>query len=94
MTNLIDNTLLERGQNYGSFKDNADITQTFMKVLSQAPNFYKLTDQHLEAFHMIFHKISRCVCGDPFYIDNIHDISGYAKLLENYLLKHEKGIND
>ena len=42
---------------------------------------------------MIFHKIARCVCGDHNYIDNIHDIVGYAKLLEEFLKDKEFGIN-
>lgn len=91
MTNKIDKTLKERGSRYGSFEDNADITEDLMKVIQSASSYSKLSKQHLEAFHMIFHKISRAVCGDPDYIDNIHDIVGYAKLLEDFLIsKKEK----
>ena len=41
---------------------------------------------------MIFSKISRMACGDPDYSDNMHDIIGYAKILENYLIDKEKGV--
>ena len=34
---------------------------------------------------MIFHKVSRLVCGDHWYADNAHDIAGYATLLEEYI---------
>lgn len=87
MTAKIKETLQNRGSRYGSFEDNAKITQALCDVLKGAPNYSKLQKEHLEAFHMIFHKIARAVCGDPDYVDNIHDIIGYATLLENFLVK-------
>lgn len=86
----IKSTLDQRGSRYGTFEDNAKITQSLYKIIESAPSFYKLEKEHKEAFHMIFHKIARAVCGDPDYIDNIHDIVGYATLLENYLIKKSK----
>ena len=86
----IDKTLEQRGDKYGSFVDNATMTQSLMRVIQCHPGYDKLSDCHKEAFHMIFHKISRCVCGDVNYIDNIHDIVGYAKLLENFLTDKEE----
>lgn len=88
----ISNTLTQRGNRYGSFKDNAEITQRLMEVIESAHNYDQLSRAHKEAFHMIFHKISRAVCGEPKYIDNIHDIVGYAALLEEYL--HELESSD
>jgi hypothetical protein len=93
MANKIDSTLKERESRYGSFEHNAKITQQLCNVLKQAPNYDLLEEQHIEAFHMIFHKIARCVCGDPNYIDNIHDIVGYAKLLEEFLKDKKIAIN-
>jgi peptidase E len=78
-------TLEERGSRYGSFADNAKITQALMDMLTYAPNYEQLSAQHLEAFHMIFHKISRMACGDCMYSDSAHDIAGYAKLLEEWI---------
>lgn len=86
----IEDTLKERGGRYGRFEDNAEISQGFMRVLRAAPNYNLLTDMHIEIYHMIFHKIGRSVCGDPMYIDNIHDIIGYAKGLEDYLIEEDK----
>ena len=83
---MIEKTLKDRGSKYGSFEDNATITRMLCDVLRKAPNYRKLSTEHLEAFHMIFHKIARCVCGDPEYTDNIHDIAGYAQLLEKVIL--------
>ena len=81
----IEATLEERGSRYGKFEDNARITQEIMRVLESAPNFNKLHNMHREAYHMIAHKMARSVCGDPTYVDNAHDIVGYATGLENYL---------
>ncbi len=81
-------TLEQRGGRYGTFEDNARITQKFMKALSEGTNFESLSDVHKEAYHMILHKICRSVNGDPWYEDNIHDVIGYAKLLEDYIQDH------
>jgi len=83
----IDKTLEERGSRYGNFEDNARITQALCNILQNSPHYDKLTPEHIEVYHMIFHKIARSVCGDPMYVDNIHDIAGYAKLLEDFLIK-------
>jgi hypothetical protein len=81
----VNDTLKSRGDRYGSFEDNSRICQELILVIKSAPSFDKLDNAHLEAIHMIFHKISRMVCGDPDYADNAHDIAGYAMLLETYL---------
>lgn len=85
MSNNINDTLAQRGSKYGAFDLNASVTQSLLKIVQNAPQYNKLTDQHREVLHMIFHKIARCVCGDPNYADNFHDIAGYAKLLEDFL---------
>lgn len=86
----IDDILQQRADKYGSFKHNAEITQSLLNVIiTKAPNFHLLDYQHIEALHMIFHKISRMVCGNPNYIDNVVDLIGYAKLLQEHLEKKE-----
>lgn len=87
-------TLEERGSRYGSFSDNARITQSLMQVIETAPNYNALSVEHLEATHMIFHKIARMVCGDPMYADNPHDIAGYAKLLEDFINEAHAEVGD
>jgi len=77
----VSDTLKERGNRYGSFNDNAVMTQEFMAVIDG----HELTPAHRECLHMIFHKISRMVVGDQMYADNAHDIAGYATLLEEYI---------
>lgn len=76
----------ERGSRYGSFKDNARISQRFCNVLDDEYNRRiqrkesLLEDHQLEAIEMIFHKIARILSGDPSYADNWDDIAGYAQL--------------
>lgn len=88
--NNINETLITRRSNYGKFEDNANVTQSLMDVIESSPNYKKLSNAHKECFHMIFHKIARIVCGDLGYIDNYHDIVGYAKLLEEHLEEVEQ----
>ena len=83
----VNQTLEQRGSRYGEFEYVARVTEDLMSVISFAPQWDNLTPTHRQAYHMIFSKIARSVCGDPTYTDNIHDIAGYAKLLEDYLIK-------
>ena len=50
-----------------------------------ASNHEHMTDDQVIALDMICNKMARIVNGDPSYIDNWHDISGYATLVEQEL---------
>jgi len=78
-------TLKDRGLKYGTMEDNAKITQDLMKVVSASPNWDNLPVVHRECLHMIMAKISRMLCGEYMHLDNPHDISGYAMLLEDWI---------
>lgn len=84
---LISETLDEREQLYGSFKDNANTAQHFKSVLRCHVNWYKLQPFEQEALEMIVHKIARILNANPEqkprYTDSWHDIAGYATLAEN-----------
>ena len=80
----INATLAQRGNRYGTFEDNARLTQALMATALGAAKS-ELSLVHKEALHMIFHKIARMCVGDQFYADNPHDIAGYATLLEEYI---------
>lgn len=80
---MIQDTLKQRGDRYGSYSDNAELTQGLLKLVTDKCN--TLPKVHLETIHMIFHKISRLVLGDHWYADNAHDIAGYSTLLEEYI---------
>lgn len=84
---LISETLDEREQLYGSFKDNANAAQSIKTILRCHGNWYRLQAFEQEALEMIAHKISRILNADPEqkprYTDSWHDIAGYATLAEN-----------
>lgn len=77
----INETLAERGSKYGEFRDNACVTQVVINILGAMPGWRAMTNMQREATHMIVHKLSRAVCGDPSHVDNFVDIAGYAQLV-------------
>jgi hypothetical protein len=89
----VQTTLEQRGKRYGEFERHAEITQDLKRAMAASPNWDKdLTDSMREALEMIAHKIGRILNGDPTYADSWHDISGYATLVEQDLLKIEARI--
>lgn len=88
----INKTLNERGERYGKFKDVAGTTQQLMAIVECGTNYEHLNAEQKTSLFMICNKIARAVNGDPNYIDNWHDISGYATLVEQELnvTKHNK----
>lgn len=82
----IDKTLSERGSRYGKFSDLSSIDQALKHVMHQAPNWDSLKPHHKTALEMIQHKISRILNGDPNYIENWRDISGYAAITKDILM--------
>ena len=82
----IDETLSERGSRYCKFSDLSIIDQQLKEVLHSAPNWSKLKPHHKVSLEMIAHKISRILNGDPNYIENWRDISGYAAITKDILM--------
>lgn len=83
----IEDTLKERGNRYGEFKEHARITQNLKACMVDSPNWSKLEPDMLEALEMTAHKIGRILNGDPLYHDSWHDINGYIKLVADRLIK-------
>ena len=81
----INKTLEQRGSRYGKFKDVAATTYALQEILRNAKNHEHMTDDQVIALDMICNKMARIVNGDPNYIENWHDISGYAALVEQEL---------
>lgn len=81
----INKTLDQRGSRYGKFKHVAATTYALQEILREASNHEYMTDDQVIALDMICNKMARIVNGDPSYIDNWHDISGYATLVEQEL---------
>ena len=90
----IEKVLEERGKRYGEFVDHAFITQSIKRAMVNSPNWQLLSDDMKESLEMIAHKIGRILNGDPEYIDSWTDIVGYAKLVEDYLIKKEAKNNE
>lgn len=76
--------LKQRASRYGSFSDNARVSQSIQKILKQNPQIQK--DPTLnEAVSYISQKLARVASGDATYIDTWRDIAGYALLVVEYL---------
>lgn len=83
----ITNTLTERGNRYGKFKDHADITQKLKYILRlhMGSRYERMEPDQIESLEMICHKLGRIANGDPNYADSWHDIAGYAQLVADRL---------
>ena len=90
----ITEVLAERGSRYGEFVNHAFITQNIKRAMENSSNWHRLSDDMKESLEMIAHKIGRILNGDPKYIDSWTDIVGYAKLVEDYLIKKEAKNNE
>ena len=88
-------TLKERGNRYGEFKQHAKLSQhlnsTIVMRLHETGQIHKVESYHLEALTMICHKLARIANGDPTYDDNWRDIAGYAELVVKELNATERG---
>jgi hypothetical protein len=86
MTN-INETLAQRGENYGEFMDNARTSQNFKSYVRKEHKkvWDEMAYDQKEALEMIFHKIARIINGDPDYADSWVDLAGYATLVANRL---------
>lgn len=79
----IEHILSERGNNYGDFRDQAIISQSFKHIIAEFGE--DLSTSQREALEMIVHKIARILNGNPNYKDSWVDIVGYAQLVVNEL---------
>lgn len=82
----IDNTLAERNTQYGSFQEQARITQNIKRAMRDTPNWENLDDMKRDALEMIAVKIGHILNGNPEHHDSWHDIVGYTRLVEKELV--------
>ena len=80
---MIDQTLAERGSRYGDFTVHAAIAQKLQDDMRRPEGWERLCPAHKQALTVIADKIARILSGGPEYLDNWHDIQGYAKLAED-----------
>ena len=89
MTDLA-STLAERGARYGEFIEHAVIAQSLQSVMRGTDVIHTrwdaLAPDMQQALTVIADKIARILNGDPTYLDNWHDIQGYARLVEARLI--------
>jgi hypothetical protein len=83
----VDETLDNRAQDYGKFKDGAELMQGIKRLLADHARAHNKTfaDDQWEALEMIVHKMARIVNGNPDKVDSWTDIAGYAKLVADRL---------
>ena len=79
----IQKTLNDRNSKYGDFTHQADISQRMKDAAKSGRSWNTMPHYQKEGIEMILHKIARMVNGDPLYLDTVHDIIGYAKLIED-----------
>jgi hypothetical protein len=89
--NDINALLGERGQTYGKFVGQAEVSQALKWHISNALRDRQklLQPDQQESLDMICSKIGRIVNGDPNYADSWVDIAGYAMLVADRL----KGVS-
>ncbi len=89
---VVEDTLTERGKNYGDFTDNSSVAQNIKLAMRESPRWRtdSVPFDMMEALDLIASKIGRMLSGNPNYIDNWHDIAGYATLIENRLKQTEQ----
>ena len=85
--------LEERQSTHGTFEESATTVQRIKVIMRSTPNWDKLSNAQREALEMIVHKIGRILHGDPYLLDSVRDIIGYAQLVYDELHRKD-GSND
>jgi transposase len=83
----VERILDKRGTSYGTFLDNARVTQRLKAVAHNfaGQNNKTFDADQAEALDMIFTKVGRILNGDSNHIDSWIDIAGYATLVADRL---------
>jgi hypothetical protein len=85
----LEETLEERGNNYGEYTDICVLSQAMSKLMGQADKrsapVSQMDDVQRDSMKMIIVKMARIAVGDADFEDNWKDIQGYAKLVQDRL---------
>ena len=81
--------LEERQSTHGTFEESATTVQRIKVIMRSTPNWDKLSNAQREALEMLQHKIGRILHGDPYLLDSVRDIIGYAQLVYDELESKE-----
>ena len=86
-TEGIEATLNERGGRYGDWTEHARVLDNLVTNMEDSTNWRSLPPFQRQALRTIADKIARMLTGDPSYVDNAHDMVGYARLIEQRLIR-------
>jgi hypothetical protein len=78
-------TLSERRQTHGDFKDHASLTQSTKLMWQNMHGWRALSLSQRETLDMIAHKVGRILAGNPNHKDHWDDIAGYALLISKQI---------
>ena len=82
----VDATLKERGKTYGSYKENVKAVAAIMKSLNDVHKDMNGVDMNLIDHCNLQYLVIKLVRlgATPSHLDSLHDMQGYAKLIEEY----------
>lgn len=83
----INKILNDRGSRYGDFGEQAQVSRAIKESFESTPNWSSLPPYIREGLDLVAVKISRMLCGDPMYMDNVVDILGYMTLVKTEMEK-------
>ena len=80
----IKDILIARASSHGQFDVFSSVAQNIKDAVQASPNWDDLCPVYKEGLDMICHKIARIVSGNPYHIDHIVDLQGYAALMQKH----------
>ncbi len=86
----VDQTLNTRGETYGDFSLGIELEAVIIKAIMENYSRHNLAEmpmQYVLMISKIVMKLSR-LSVTPTHLDSVHDIQGYGKLWEDYLIKN------
>jgi len=91
----VEDTLKDRGAIYGSYTNNVNFrvqTLDMMETMRVAATGYKYTTEEKVLIGDLLMKLARLAVS-PDHVDTIHDIAGYANIIEDHLRGIERCTN-
>ena len=88
----INDILKERGSRYGDFGVQSQTAQAIREAFKDSLNWEVLPPYMREGLDLVAVKISRMLCGDFMYMDNVVDIIGYMTLVKTEMEKEHARI--
>ena len=88
----IDKLLEDRGSRYGDFGVQTQTARAIKDTFESAPNWSDLPPYMQEGLDLVATKLSRMLCGDYMYLDNVVDIIGYMTLVKTEMEKEHARI--